>query len=51
MMGNMEGCETKKGEVVEVHVQAVMLWSAGAVDIEAYERTVEGRKALRAAEE
>lgn len=27
-----------------VHVQAVMLWSAGAVKVDAYERSVELRK-------
>ena len=46
MLGRGEGLLGKRGrqQGVEVGVQALMLWSAGGVDVKAYEEAVEGRK-------
>ena len=39
--------QEEDGAAVMVDVQAIMLWSAGALSIEQYVKAVEGRKALR----
>lgn len=44
VLGEVSGQKGKgKGEICQVKVQAVMLWSAGAFKIGEYEKAVEGR--------
>ena len=46
-VGKQSRAREENRGVAKVYVQAIMLWSAGAVGIDQYEKAMEGRKAIR----